>query len=63
MEPIQTYILCPVWLSHTNIFTQIEDSLERGLGGGEHTRLPGLLQQPHCFLLITLQKKKKKIQE
>lgn len=34
MEHIQTYILCPVWLSHTNIFTQIEDSLERDMGGG-----------------------------
>lgn len=38
MEPIQAYILCPVWLSHTDIFTQTEDIVERDMGGqGTHT--------------------------
>lgn len=53
IEPTQTYILSPVWLVNTNIYTQIEDSLERGTGGWGGGLLAGLLQQPHCFLLIT----------
>lgn len=73
MEPIQTYISCPVWLSHTNIFTQIEDSLERGMEGWGwgtlslsliHTQThthssQDSLSSPTAFSLITIQRNKR----
>lgn len=49
MELNQTYIFCPVWLSHTNIFTQIEDSLERVLGVGNTHISQDYLSSPTAF--------------